>query len=119
MVPTRAPAVETERVGGEMAIMVRRNDTRLARILSWFFVLPKAKRFTLDRHGVLVWDLCDGKRNVEEVIRKFGDTEKIERARSEPSVLQFLTMLSSRRLVSFMSAPKGGEISPLRGGPAR
>ena len=108
MVPTRAPSVETERVGDEMAIMVRRNNTRLARALSWFFVLPKSKRFTLDRHGILVWDLCDGRRNVEEVIRKFGDAEKIERARSEPSVLQFLTMLSSRRLVSFMQPGTGG-----------
>jgi hypothetical protein len=115
LVPTRAPAVETRRNGDETEITVRRSNTRLARILSWFFVLPLSKKFTLDRLGSLVWDLCDGKRNVEEVIRRFGDAEKLERERSEPAVLQFLTMLSGRRLVSFMPAGMGGS-PPLGGG---
>lgn len=109
LVPTRAPAVEVQRKGDEMAVTVRRSNTRLARVLSWFFVLPNSKRFTFDRHGTMVWDLCDGKRNVEEVIRKFGEAEKLERERSEPSVLQFLTMLSGRRLVSFMPPGMGAQ----------
>jgi len=102
-----------------MEITVRRADTRLARLLSWFFVLPPIKKFTLDRLGTIVWDLCDGRRNVEEVIRKFGEVEHLERERSEPAVLQFLTLLSGRRLVSFMPARKAGEVSPHRSGPAR
>jgi len=107
LVPTRAPAVEIQRYDNGLTITVRRSDTRLARVLSWFFILPLSKRFNLDKHGALVWDLCDGRRNVEEVIRKFGEEEKLERERAEPSVLQFLTMLSGRRLVSFMAPGLG------------
>ena len=101
-IPVRAPKVEAEKNGDETVITVRRADTLRAKVLAWFFVIPERKRFTFDKRGTAVWELCDGRRNLEEVIRKFGEAEKLEKERAQPAVLQFLSTLSGRRLISFM-----------------
>ncbi len=60
------------------------------------------KSYDLDRLGVYVLDLCDGKNNVLDLIRKFGETYSLEKSESERAVLVFLKTLTSRGLVDLI-----------------
>lgn len=112
MVPLRAPKVEEAERGEEIMLTVRRSPGLLPRVLSWFFTVPVVKNFTLDRFGVAVWRLCDGRNTVGEVMRLFPRQPGWPEERTEASVLQFLLQLSEKRLVSF--APPGREQPKMR-----
>jgi hypothetical protein len=105
LVPWRAPAVEAAVNGEETRLSVRRSPGLVPKLLSYFFTLPAVKNYNLDKFGTAVWNLCDGKRNVGEVMKQFPRQPGWPEERTEAAVLQFLTQLSERKLVSF--APPG------------
>lgn len=101
LIPLRAPSIEETRKGDEIVLTVRRSSGLIPRILSWFFTVPAVKNFVLDRFGVSVWLLCDGRNSVGEVMKRFPRQPGWPDERTEASVLQFLIQLSEKRLISF------------------
>jgi predicted transcriptional regulator len=72
-----------------------------------FFSLPagSTKKFELDSIGVLVWNLCDGKTSVQQIIRKLAKKYNLNLRESEVACRTFLQMLVKKGLI-VMSVPE-------------
>ena len=71
---------------------------------SWARVLLRAqptvtKKFELDELGHFVWDACDGKTSVQQVIRKLGKQYNLNARAAEVSTLAFLQTLVKKGLI--------------------
>ena len=67
-IPNAAAVVGRPADGGAV-IRVRRERSWLTRPpLSWIVPAGRERRVALDARGAQAWDLCDGRRTVEEVV---------------------------------------------------
>jgi hypothetical protein len=57
------------------------------------------KKFELDELGLFVWNACDGKTSVQQVIRKLGKQYNLNARAAEVSTLAFLQTLVKKGLV--------------------
>lgn len=73
----------------------------------WFLRLPEGatKTFELDALGLLVWNSCDGKTSVQQIIRKLAREYKLNLREAEVPTIKFLQMLIKKGLVG-MSVQK-------------
>jgi len=71
------------------------------------FRMPQGatKTFELDDLGVLVWESCDGKTSVQQIIRKLSKQYNLNLREAEVPTLKFLETLVRRGLVG-MSVPQ-------------
>jgi len=82
---------------------------KFAKILTRMFKGPSSRKVQLDEFGSQVWDRCDGKHTIEELVRFTCETYKLNRRQGEVSVLAFMRMLSERRLIGYLK--KEGDVS--------
>jgi len=120
--PVRNPVVTWEREDGgdedaedetdvplKYVLNLPTRDDKYAKFLMKLFKGPSSRKVQLDEFGSHVWDLCDGKHTVEELVRFTCDTYKLNRRQGEVSVFAFMRMLSERRLIGYLK--KEGEVS--------
>jgi len=113
--PLRNPMVEWERnKKGEINIIIplkkirekmrgaKKEKRRRPGILSKLFPEPEEKRIQLDEIGSVVWELCDGKRTVKEIIGYLHEKYKLLPRELEISLSNYLNSLVERRLVGFI-----------------
>ena len=60
---------------------------------------PQMKNLQLDKLGTTVWDLMDGDRTVNQVIKQFAREFKVQHSEAEVSVTRFLRELGRRGLI--------------------
>ncbi len=70
------------------------------RIAQWMKV-PKERVVELDEVGGYVWELCDGKHTVEQIVQATANAFKMNRREAEVSVTMFLQMLHERNFIGF------------------
>jgi hypothetical protein len=75
--------------------------------VTWIFPISSHRRVQLDAVGSWVLALCDGKRNVEQVIEQVMKKHQLSFHEARSSVLQFIRMLNERGVVAL--ATKGRE----------
>ncbi|MBN1807755.1 MAG: PqqD family protein [Planctomycetes bacterium] len=70
-----------------------------------------ARRFELDNAGAEVWDLCDGRHAVDDIISFMRDKYAISRDEAEKSSVLYIRMLAERGLLvlDLSDGPDGGE----------
>ncbi|MBN1807533.1 MAG: PqqD family protein [Planctomycetes bacterium] len=68
----------------------------------WMLRLPQfvTRDFELDSFGVEIVELCDGRRTVRDIIKKFASKHKVSRPEAEKAVLMFLRTLIRKGIVS-------------------
>lgn len=84
---------------GEVCLEIPRRQEPWFRPLFLVFSVPKRRRIQLDEIGSEVWELCDGKRTVGEIILSFSRTHKLNRKETEVAMLTYFRELAKRRLV--------------------
>ncbi len=108
-VPIKNPLIEWERVersgddsNAEPTVVMKipRRKDKLGNLAAKIFRLPGFRKLELDEIGSDVWELCDGTRSVEVIIKALGDKYKMNRRQTEASVTAFLKMLAERRLIA-------------------
>ena len=62
---------------------------------------PDYKRIQLDKLGMDVFLLCDGKNRVKDIIQIFQEKYKLTPTETELSVQKFLMNLTERHLIGF------------------
>ena len=74
---------------------------RPARWTGWMFRMPEgaSKTFELDSLGLFVWNSCDGKTSVQQIIRKLAKAHRLTLREVEVATVQFLKMLVRKGLV--------------------
>lgn len=72
-----------------------------ARWTGWFFRMPagSTKSFELDALGLLVWESCDGKTSVQQIIRRLAKQYRLNLREAEVPTIKFLQMLVKKGLV--------------------
>ena len=98
--PTRNPSLEWEldEEGVVSANLKRPQDLR-NRVVGGFLMLPESKRLKLDEVGTFVWDLCDGKHTVADIVAAMAEQYKLSRREVEVSLTEFLRMLAKRGMI--------------------
>ena len=99
-VPMHNEAIGVERSdAGEVRLLIPRRESWWVNTLSRFFYVPKNRRITLDEIGSYVWDHCDGKRNVGQIIQALSKRYRLHRKEAEVSVVAYLRTLARKRLI--------------------
>ncbi len=90
---------------GKLTVKVRQ-----AAWAAWLFRTQQGttKTFEFDPMGMLVWDLCDGKTSVQQIIRKLAKRYKLSLREAEVSTRQFLRTLGRKGLIGFAVPGKQG-----------
>lgn len=67
----------------------------------WLFRMPMGatKTFELDAVGLFVWNCCDGKANVKQIIHKLSQNFGLNLREAEVSLVAFLQMLLRKGLI--------------------
>lgn len=88
----------TDRDDGGANLTVTLRQTRWS---GWFFRMPEGakKTFELDAMGRLVWDNCDGKTSVQQIIRRLSKQYNLNLREAQVATVQFLNMLIKKGLV--------------------
>ena len=66
-------------------------------------VLPRpraTKTFEFDSIGLFVWNLCDGKTSVQQIIRMLAREYRLNLREAEVPTLQFLQTLAKKGLIA-------------------
>jgi hypothetical protein len=112
--PTRNESLRWEQNDeGEVQVVVERQETWKVRLLSKVFYIPKERKITLDEVGTEVWQMCNGRNSVGQMIELLSDKYQLNRKEAEVSLLQYLKMLGQKRFVGFVL--EGEEGPPDRG----
>jgi hypothetical protein len=108
LVPAVNEAVRVERHGRTIIVFVpiaRRFWMRAP--FTWLLPLRSEKGVALDALGGEVFEACDGRRTVEEIVEAFAEKHRLRFHEARASVLAFLRSLSERNLL--VMALKEGE----------
>lgn len=101
--PARNDALTWEKnENDEITITVERRDDWKARILSKIFWIPQNRSLQLDQIGAQVWEMCDGKISVDQMIRKLSSEHKLNLKEAEVSLLTYLKSLGKKHLIGFL-----------------
>jgi hypothetical protein len=97
--PERVVAAELIEAGDGAKLKVPLRQTRWS---GWLFRLPEgaSKTFELDPMGLLVWNSCDGKTSVQQIIRILAKRYNLNLREAEIPTLSFLQTLVKKGLLS-------------------
>ena len=98
---------------GEVRVIVERQETWKVKLLSKVFYIPKERKITLDEVGTEVWQMCNGRNSVGQMIDLLSEKYQLNRKEAEVSLLQYLKTLGQKRFVGFVL--EGEEKPPDRG----
>ncbi|MGC8614341.1 MAG: PqqD family protein [Thermoprotei archaeon] len=73
--------------------------------MTFFVTFPEKKTVRLDALGSFVWQLCDGRHTVQDIVTELADHYKLNKAEAAASVDKFLLELGKRGLVIFLVKP--------------
>jgi hypothetical protein len=67
----------------------------------WLFKMPAGatKTFEFDELGLFVWDACDGKTSVQQVIRRLAKRYNLNLREAEVATVKFLQVLTKKGLI--------------------
>jgi len=97
--PTRLSDAEPKEAGeGKWTLKVALRPTRVARFL---LRVPAgaSKTFELDELGLFVWQNCDGRTPVRQVIRRLAKKYQLSEREAEVACVQFLHTLTKKGLI--------------------
>jgi len=96
--PLRNSAARIEPAAGGARVTIPLTSPRWGR---WLFRYPAGatKTFELDSVGSFVWDCCDGRTTVKQIIRRLANEYNLNLREAEVSTLAFLKMLASKGLI--------------------
>jgi len=113
--PMRSPIVEWEKnEKGEISIVIplkklrekmkgsKKGVRKSSGFLSKLFPEPAEKRIQLDEVGSIVWELCDGKKTVKEIVDYLYEKYKLLPREAEVSLSSYLNNLAKRGLIGFI-----------------
>ncbi len=105
--PAEEGAVDPEVVPDGLIILeVPRRDDPVGRAISAVFQITGTKSIELDEFGSEIWRMCDGAHKVQHMVARTVKTYRLNERQAEVSVVAFMRMLTSRRLIGFVEEGK-------------
>lgn len=97
-VPYRLPAVRQEEKNGRLYVTIRFERPRWQRVLGADQTCERT--FGMDAYGRRVYESCDGRRPVRQIIRDFAAQTRVSKPEAEMAVAKFMRTLLSKGLVA-------------------
>ena len=95
---------------GEAALVVPQKQKFWIRMVSKTFILPEKRVVALDDVGSYVWQLCDGKNSINQIIKHLCERYRMTRKEAETSLFTFMRQLGKRNFIGFaVQKTKGGK----------
>lgn len=96
-VPEQNTAAQVSRHGDCVTISIRNvKPSYMVPPISWFVPFKERKVITLDPLGTKLWQLCDGKRSVEDIIDIFRADYELTFHEAKTCVTDYLKQLVQR-----------------------
>lgn len=96
--PVQLPPVRREEKNGKLYVTVRFKRPGWQRVLGADETCKRA--FGLDTYGRKVYEGCNGKRTVEEIIRGFAEETRVSLPEAEMAVTKFMKTLIAKGLIA-------------------
>ena len=64
-------------------------------------MLPDKRVVVLDSIGAFVWQMCDGKHTISQIINALQKKHRLTRKEAETSLFTFIKMLGKRNFIQF------------------
>ena len=92
--------------GGTLRVPLAPPRSRWGR---WLFRVPPGatKTFEFDAIGVFVWNHCDGKHTVQQIIRMLATEYRLNLREAEVATVQYLQTLARKGLIGMTVKPRG------------
>ncbi|MFX0087294.1 MAG: PqqD family protein [Candidatus Hodarchaeota archaeon] len=104
------PLVEQKKKNEESLLLkIDIGDLKRRKRFGRFLPTPNYKRIQLDKLGMEVFLLCDGKNRVKDIMVKFQEKFKLTQTETEVSVQNFLMSLTQRHIIGFLIPKEIGE----------
>jgi hypothetical protein len=100
--PVRHPASKWEEDEKGLHVKIPRKRTLLFRFFFKFLSLARERRVLLDEQGALVWSLCDGEHQIEEIAKKLSEQYNMRVSDAEAALDLYFVQLSKQNLVGFV-----------------
>jgi len=106
--PVRNPELKIEPTEkGGLKVYLKRSTAWWVWVLAVLFPIPRERMVELDEVGKQVWELCDGKNTLQDMIEIFRREHKLTRAEAEWSLRTYLRDLGKRGMVAFLVEERG------------
>lgn len=87
----------------EIALTVYRDkNSLLTKLFINFLGLPEKKKIILDRRGSFIWELCNGKTTVKDMINRFAKEYTLNRKEAEVSIVHYIKSLAKKGLAGIV-----------------
>ena len=96
-IPVKLPLKKSEEKDNKLYVTVEFRRPRWQQILGADEICERS--FGLDTYGRQVYEACDGKNNVQKIVNRFAQKNKISVAEAEVSVSTFLKTLMTRGII--------------------
>lgn len=86
---------------GEASLVIPQKEKLLTRLTGKLFMLPNKRVVVLDSIGAFVWEMCDGKHTISQMIKALQKKHKLTRKEAETSLFTFIKQLGKRNFIGF------------------
>ncbi len=86
---------------GEASLVIPQKDKFWVNLTSKLFMLPNKRVVVLDSIGAHVWEMCDGKHTISQIIKALQKKHQLTRKEAETSLFTFIQQLGKRNFIQF------------------
>ncbi len=97
---------------GEAALVIPQKDKLWMRLTSKLFMLPDKRVIVLDSIGTYVWQMCDGKHTISQIIKGVQNQYQLTRKEAETSLFTFMQQLGKRNFIGFAIPQQNTSATP-------
>lgn len=95
-----AARVEPQTGGGQCVYIKTARPRYVIPPLSWIVPFKPERTVVLDRLGAQIWQLCDGKKNVEAIVDEFAAMHRLTFHEARTAVTEYIGMLIKRGILA-------------------
>ncbi len=85
----------------EASLVIPQKDKLWVKWTSKLFMLPDKRVVVLDSIGAFVWQMCDGKHTISQIIKALQKKHQLTRKETETSLFTFIQTLGKRNFIQF------------------
>lgn len=86
---------------GEASLVIPQKEKFWVKLTSKLFMLPNKRVVVLDSIGAFVWEMCDGKHTISQIIKALQKKHQLTRKEAETSLFTFIQQLGKRNFIQF------------------
>ena len=104
---------------GEAALVMPQKTKLWISLITKLFMLPEKRVIVLDAIGTYVWQMCDGKHTISQIVSGVQKQYQLTRKEAETSLFTFMQQLGKRTFIQFAIPQQNASAATLEPEPAK